>query len=90
MRVDLDPRVVGQCGQPGRLRREARLDPGIRLERQAVLDRVARHTELVEGHEVRVPQGQQFAQLAQLVGRAGRDHDSGPAADRARRSPPDG
>ena len=72
-RVDLDARIVGQRRQAARPHPEASLDRGVRLERLAVLDRVARDPEVVERHEHAPIQRQQLAQLAQLVHGARRD-----------------
>jgi hypothetical protein len=52
-RLDLDARVIGERRQAGRSRGEACLDPGVRLEGQAVLDRLAADAELVERDEPR-------------------------------------
>ena len=84
--VDLEPRVVGKGRQTGRSGGEAGLDPGVRLEGEAVLDRVTRDPELVEGDEVQVVEpfdSEQLPELAQLVGRAGCDDE--PAAAPRRR-----
>ena len=81
--IDLEARIVCQGGQPGRPGRESRLDPGVRLECQAVLDRIAEYADLVERDEVEVVEslaGEELPELAQLVGRARRDDE--PAAAR--------
>ena len=72
---DLDPGIVGERRQAGRARGKAGLDPGIRLERQAVLDRLARDPEVVEGDELQGRDVEQLAELPELVRRAGRDDD---------------
>ena len=75
-RVHLEAGVVGQRRQAGRPGGEAGLDAGVRLERQAVLDRVTPNPELIERDEVQVVKafrGEQLPQLAQLVGRPRRD-----------------
>jgi len=85
-RVDLEPRVVGEGRQAGGAGGEAGLDPGVRLEREAVLDRVARDRELVERYEIKVGEAfecQELPELAQLVRRACRDDE--PAAAPRRR-----
>src|SRR5204863_6120667 len=66
-RLDLDPGVVGEGGQSRRPRREPRLDPGVGLEGQAVLDGLAGDAELVERDEAGVLEVQELPQLAQLV-----------------------
>ena len=86
-RVDLDARVVGQRRQPGHPGVVARLEPGVRLERRAVLDRlgVGWHARVVEVDELDPRRPEELAQLAQLVGRAGRDDDPRPRRRRAHR-----
>jgi hypothetical protein len=83
--VDLDPRVVGQGRQAGRASREAGLDPGVRLERLAVLDRLALDAEVVERDELDLRQREELAQLAQLVARARRDDEPRAPGDGAQR-----
>ena len=82
--VDLDARIVGQRRQTAGPQPEARLDRGVRLERRAVLDRIALDPELVERDELGMVERQQLAQLAQLVDRARGDEQARSA------SPPDG
>ena len=79
--LDLEARVVGEGREPGGPGREPGLDPGVGLERQAVLDRVALDAELLERDEVQIVdalEGQQLAELAQLVGRPRRDDEPAP------------
>jgi hypothetical protein len=60
-RLDLDARVVGERRQAGRPGGEPRLDPGVRLERQAVLNRLPGDAELVERDEPRPAEVEELA-----------------------------
>lgn len=88
-RIDLEAGVIGEGRQTGRPGREPGLDPGVGLERQAVLDRVASDPELVERQEVEVDEAlvsQELTQLTQLVRRSRRDDEPGAAPpDRGQR-----
>ena len=80
-RLDLDAGIVSERRQSRCPCGEAGLDPGVGLERQAVLDRVALDAELLERDEVQIVdalEGQQLAELAQLVGRPRRDDEPAP------------
>jgi len=84
--IDLQSRVIGEGRQAGGAGREAGLDPGVRLESQAVLDRVAGNAQLIERSEVEVGQPlerEQLPELAQLVGRARRDDEPAAAPRRS-------
>ena len=79
--LDLDARVVGERWQAGQSGREPGLDPSVRLERQAILDRLARRVQVVERDELDTFEVEQRSELAQLVRRAG-GNDEAPGGQR--------
>jgi hypothetical protein len=85
--VDLDPRVVGDRGQPCQAGVEAGLEPGIGLERCAVLDRIAGNAQRIEVDQLSAVRSEQLGQLDQLVPGARRDDDPGPVGLAQRRTP---
>jgi hypothetical protein len=75
-RVDLEPGVIGERRQARGARGEAGLDPGVGLEREPVLDRLAFDAELIERDEPRLVDSEELAELAELVVGARRDDDA--------------
>jgi hypothetical protein len=79
-RLDLDARVVGECRQARQSGREPGLDPGVRLEGQAVLDGLTRDAKLIERDEVRAVEAEEGPELPQLVRGSGGDGQPSRAA----------
>lgn len=75
-RIDLQARVVGERRQARCPGTESGLDPSVRLEGQAILDRISTDPEVIERDELGIRQAQQLAQLPELVLRSGRDEQS--------------
>jgi len=74
--VDLEAGIIGEGRQAGRSSGKPGLDPGIRLEREAVLDRLSFDAEIVKGDEVDAVDIEQLPELAKLMGRARGDDDA--------------